>query len=268
MILTSLFEQGALFALTGAFAGLMAGILGIGGGMIIVPALFYIFQQSHVVPAFLEMHVAAGSSLAIMIFTSSASVYGHCRQQKILWAVYHRLWRWIIPGSISGAIIAHLLPTHWLKIIFGLFLLLICFKMLLNIEVTQPERQPENWMNRLVCYVIGLKSGLLGVGGGALIIPYLTYCGVETHKIPALSALCTLTVAISGTLMFMLTGSLVTDLPSYSTGYVYWPAVIWVAIPSVLLAPVGAQLSYVLPVKQLRYGFLAVLLFAGLDMLV
>ncbi|KTC64834.1 permease [Legionella adelaidensis] len=267
MIITNLLEHGSMYALTGAFAGFMAGILGIGGGMIVVPALVYIFHQTHVIPNFAEMHVAAGSSLAIMIFTAQASVRAHQRQGEVLWGIYHQVWPGIIVGTIAGAIVADLLPTHWLKILFGIFLLIIGFKMLVNIHVTHPQRFPGTWINRLISFLIGLKSGLLGIGGGALILPYLTYCGVDPKKIPAVSALCTLTVAMIGTITFAITGSDEMGLPAYCTGYIYWPAVIWVAIPSVLFAPIGAQLTYSLPVKQLKYGFTAILFIAGLDMM-
>jgi len=267
MIIASIMEHGAMYAMTGAFAGFMAGVLGIGGGMVVVPALVYIFHHTQVIPDSLEMHVAAGTSLAIMIFTAQASVRAHNQQGEILWRIYQRLWSGLIIGTITGAIIADLLPTHWLKFLFGVFLLLIGLNMLTNVHVTYPHRFPSSRINRLISILIGLKSGLLGVGGGALIIPYLNYCGVDTRKIPAVSALCTLTVAMIGSIMFMITGSNEAGLPAYSTGYVYWPAVIWVAIPSLLFAPIGARMTYALPVQQLKYGFTAILLIAAIDLL-
>jgi uncharacterized membrane protein YfcA len=267
MILADLLEHGSLYALTGAFAGLMSGILGIGGGMIVVPALVYIFHQTNLIPSDIEMHVAAGSSLAIMIFTAMASVRAHHRQSEILWHIYNLLWPGIIAGTICGGILADLLPTHLLKILFGIFLLIISFKMLSNINVSHPHHFPGLWINRVVSYLIGLKSGLLGIGGGALILPYLSYCGVDIKKIPAISALCTLTVAMIGTITFVITGSNESGLPEYCTGYVYWPAVVWVAIPSVIFAPFGAHLTYTLPVKHLKYGFIAILFVVAIDLL-
>lgn len=267
MILTSIIENGAVYAMTGAFAGFMAGVLGIGGGMIVVPALVYIFHHSQITPASMEMHLAAGSSLAIMIFTAQASVRSHHHQGGILWHIYKPLWPGLIIGTICGAIIAACLPTHWLKILFGLFLLAIAIKMAANIHTTHPHRFPSKWINRAVSFLIGLKSGILGIGGGAVIIPYLNYCGIDVKKIPALSSLCTLTVATVGTLAFIITGSHQAGLPFYSTGYVYWTAVVWVAIPSVLFAPIGARLTYILPVQQLKYGFTAILLIAAIDLL-
>jgi uncharacterized membrane protein YfcA len=268
MIFVSAMEHGTIYAMTGAFAGLLAGALGIGGGMIVVPALLYIFHNTQIIPAEIEMHVAAGSSLAIMIFTSQASVRAHYQQGEILWPLYHRLWPGIIIGVIAGAIIADVLSTQWLKIIFGIFLLIVGLYMLLNFQITKAQRTPKSWVNAIVSCLIGFKSGLLGIGGGALIIPYLTYCGVEVRKIPSLSSLCTLTVAIVGTIACSITGSNEPGLPQFCTGYVYWPAVIWVAIPSVLFAPVGAHITYALPVQQLKYGFTVILLMTGVDLLI
>lgn len=260
--------HGLIYALAGTFAGLMSGILGIGGGIVVVPALLYIFQHNPEIPTTLEMHFAAGTSLAVMIFTSQSSIRSHLKLGDILWKVYRRLWLGIVIGVILGAFVASLTSTYWLKLFFGIFLLFVAFKMLLGMDVTKVRSFPRVWINALVSFLIGFKSGLLGVGGGTLIIPYLTYCGIETRKIAAVSALCTLTVSIIGTIIFIMTGLKEVGLPAYSTGFVYWPAVVWVAIPSVVFAPLGAKLNYILPVKQLRYGFVIVLLLTALDLLI
>lgn len=256
-----------IYAVAGVIAGLLSGILGIGGGLVVVPALLAIFQQQAVIPPPLSMHFAAGTSLAVMIFTSQSSIYSHFKLGDILWGVYHRLWPGIFVGVIAGAVSAYFIPTRVLEIIFGLFLLLVGVKMLREEKVTRHRQFPRGWVNALVTGIIGFKSGLLGVGGGVLIIPYLTYCGVDTRKIAPVSSLCTLTVALLGTLIFILTGSRESGLPAYATGFIYWPAVVAVAIPSVLFAPLGAKLNYILPVKQLRYGFVVILFCTALTLL-
>lgn len=258
LVLTAL-----IYAAAGLFAGLMSGILGIGGGLVVVPALLYIFQHGSVIPAALSMHFAAGTSLAVMVFTSQSSIYSHLKLGDVLWRVYHRLWPGIGMGVITGSVCAYFIPMRALEIIFGLFLLAVGFKMLWGEDVAKQRQFPRRWINALVTFIVGFKSGLLGVGGGVLIIPYLTYCGVEARKIAAISSLCTMTVAVLGTLIFIITGRWETNLPAYATGFVYWPAVIWVAIPSVLFAPLGAKLNYSLPVNQLRYGFVVILLFTA-----
>jgi len=253
--------------LAGAFAGLMSGVLGIGGGIIVVPALVFIFRDDPSVPANLVMHIAAGTSLAVMMFTSQASIRAHRKKSDIQWDVFKRLWPGIVIGVLSGALLADRLPTQWLKWLLGIFLLFVAIKMLTGKDVSQSRGFPRRWINALISFVIGLKSGLLGIGGGALIIPYLTYCGIEMRKIAAVSSLCTMTVAVLGTLTFIFTGSNEGGLPPFSTGYVYWPAVAALAIPSVLLAPVGAELTYRLPVKKLTYAFVIILFFTAINLL-
>jgi uncharacterized membrane protein YfcA len=256
-----------VYIVTGMSAGLIAGVLGIGGGMIIVPALLYIFQQTQNVPASLQMHVAAGSSLAIMIFTAQASVRAHLRKSGILWRAYYRLQPGIIVGAIVGAALADRLPTHWLKMLLGIFLLCIVAEMVFHPDVPHRNGFPKTWINRLVSFVIGFKSGLLGIGGGALIIPYLTYCGVESRQTVGVSAMCTFTIGTIGMIAFMITGINEQGLPAWSTGYVYWPAVLGVAIPSMIFAPLGAHLTYRLPVHHLKYAFMAVLTVAAISLL-
>ena len=267
MIESAILQNSAIFALTGAFAGLMSGILGIGGGLIVVPTLAYIFHHGHMIPPDMEMRVAAGTSLAIMIFTAQATVRAHQRQGTILWDIYQRLWPSVLIGTAVGALLADYLSTIWLKMILGLVLLVLAFKMLIHVHITHRPHTPSLWVNRLVNFVIGFQAGLLGIGGGALIIPYLIYCGIEPRKIPGVAALCTLTVAMIGTMVFIITGTNESGLPSGATGYVFWPAVFWVAIPSMLFAPMGAHMTYVLPIKQLKYGFSIILLLAALDLL-
>lgn len=265
--MTELLLNGSIYVLIGVFAGLMAGILGIGGGIIVVPGLVFIFQLNHLIPQNIVMHVAAGTSLAVMIFTSIAALQAHYRLGEILWGTFNKLWPGIALGTISGAVLAEFIATEWLKLIFAVFLLSVAVKMLMDFKVTHVERFPNNGINRLVSYVIGLKSGLLGVGGGVLIIPYLTYCGVDTRKIAAVSNLCTLTVAIVGTITFVVTGLSDTAAIHNTLGYIYWPAVILVAIPSAIIAPLGAKLNYMLPVQHLKYGFIVILILTALKML-
>lgn len=267
MTFSELLLNGAIYAFIGAFAGLMAGILGIGGGIVVVPGLVLIFQLNHFIPESMMMHVAAGTSLAVMIFTSQSAIRAHYKVGGILWPVFNKLWPGIVIGVITGAVIADFISTYVLKIMFAVFLLFVVFKMLSDMHVTHPERFPGTWFNRFISFLIGLKSGLLGVGGGILIIPYLTYCGVDARKIAPVSNLCTFAVGLIGTLVFMMTGQTEMAAIPYSTGYVYWPAVLLIAIPSSLIAPLGAKLNYVLPVKQLKYVFIVVLLLTAIKML-
>lgn len=267
-MINELIQHGTGYALTGAFAGLMSGILGIGGGMIVVPALAFLFKHNAIIPADSIMHLATGTSLTIMIFTALSTVYSRSKKEPAEWAVYRSMMAGIIIGTIAGVTIAHYLPTNVLAYVFAVFMLLIALKMLLDVHATHDHQFPSSWIHRLVATLIGCKSGLLGVGGGVLIIPYLTYCGVETRKIATISAMCTLTVALIGSIAVSISGYHSPSLPPLSTGFIYWPAVIWVAIPSMLFAPAGATLAYKLPIQQLKYAFVAILFITAIDMLI
>lgn len=260
-----MFTEALLYGLAGAFAGLMSGILGIGGGVVVVPALLFIFELSGVIPESLAMHMAAGSSLAIIVFTSFAAVRAHYRIEPILWWVYQRLWLGIVIGTTCGVVIASHLSMQILRNLFGVFLLLVAYKMATSKDRGHRGHFPSPWVNRFVTLFIGLCSGLLGVGGGIMIIPYLTYCGIDPRRIAPISSLCTMTVAWIGTITFMFSAHEVT-LPQYATGYVYWPAVLCAAITSVLFAPMGAKLSYILPLKVLRYVFVVILLLTAIGL--
>ena len=260
-------EHSFIYLVAGTCTGLVSGLLGIGGGIITVPTLLYLFYHMQTIPIPLQMQVATGTSLAIMMFTSYAAVHTHRRNNMILWPIYHKLWPGIVLGAILGALLAHILPPHLLEKIFGLMLLLVLMNLLFNIKTVYTEHFPNRWLGHLFTCGIGLCSGLLGIGGGTLSIPYLTYCGVNTRKISPLANLCTLTAATIGTAVFILNGLRIHTLPLYTTGYVYWPAVLYIIIPSILMTPMGAKLSHVLPVKQLRYLFAGVLLLVIINLL-
>lgn len=266
MTFAELVLHGSIYAFIGIFAGLMAGTLGIGGGIIVVPGLVLLFQLNQVIPEALLMQVAAGTSLATMIFTSVAALRAHHDMGTILWPVFNKLWPGIVLGVIVGALLAQVIPTHWLKLILAVFLLFVAFKMLMDNHAHRKVRFPPDWINRLISFLIGSKSGLLGIGGGSLIVPYLSYCGVDLRKIPPVSNLCTFIVGVLGALSFMLTGYKEMMAIPYATGYIYWPAVLLIAIPSSLIAPFGAKLNYILPVKQLKYAFIVILLLTALKM--
>ena len=261
--------NGALvYLLIGVVAGFLSGLFGVGGGIIVVPALLYMFQNNSFIPVNEVMRFAVGTSLAIMLFTAYASIHSHRKLGDVLWSVYQRLWLGLAIGVMIGSIAANYIPTYWLKMGFGGFLLFVSLKMMVGMGKQGPHQFPSAWINGVVNGVIGLLAGLLGIGGGTLIIPYLTYCGVEAHKITALTVLCSLEIAAIGTVIFMIMGSFELYQSSMTVGYIYWPAVLWVSIPSMLFAPVGARLMYVLPVKQLRYAFIVLLIVTALDLLV
>lgn len=266
-MIETLILHGIIYALIGMFAGLMAGMFGIGGGLVVIPGLLFVFQKTQIIPAGIQMYVAIATSLAVMIITATASFLTHKKMGSILWSVFNKLWPGLIAGTIAGSIAAAWIPTDLLKIFFAVFLLCMAVKMLRDRNVSYPEHQPKQWVNYLINTLIGVNAGLLGVGGGILMVPYLNYCGIEVRKIAAITNLCALTVALIGTLSFMITGYRATALIPGTIGYVYWPAVVLTGIFSSLMAPIGAHLNYKLPVHQLRFGFVAILILTAIKML-
>lgn len=263
----TLFLYGIIYAFIGIFAGLMAGLFGIGGGLVVVPGLLFVLQQSHLVSESIMMYVAVGTSLAAMIITAAASVNAHSKISTILWPVFYKLWPGLVIGTVFGCIIATWIPTQGLTIFFAVFLLFVALKMFTDAKVSRPEHFPKKWIHHSLTVLIGTNSGLLGVGGGILVVPYLTYCGIEVRRIAAVSNLCALVIAMVGTSAFIITGYHVTSSIPYMSGYIYWPAVLLIGIPSSLMTPIGARLNYKLPVHQLKYGFAILLILTAINML-
>ncbi|MEM9805931.1 MAG: sulfite exporter TauE/SafE family protein [Cyanobacteria bacterium P01_D01_bin.56] len=255
----------ALFALLGIGAGTMAGMLGIGGGMIIVPGLFYLFSLMDL-PSYTLMHLAAGSAMCIMIFTSASSTFSHHMRGDVQWDIFGRVIAAIGCGVVLGNLLSNRLDTHWLEIIFGAFLLFVSVKILLDWKPAFEETtMPPLWVTALVGTLIGFKSGILGIGGGAISVPFLLYCGLPMSKASGTSASFTLPIAIVGTLSFLLFSQGYTDI-DWATGYIYWPAVALVAPFTMIGAPIGAQLSHIISPQQLRRIFGWLLVVIGLRM--
>jgi uncharacterized protein len=257
-----------LFAGLGIMAGVMAGLFGIGGGMLIVPGLFYLFGVMHLPEASL-MHMAAGTSMCVMIFTASASTWAHHVKGHIQWSIFRSVVAWIGLGVMVGNVLANRLSTDLLELIFGVFLLAIALKIFLGKTSkadTATIHTPSFAAISSVGMTIGFKSGVLGIGGGALSVPFLLYCGLPMPKASGTSASFTLPIAIIGTLSFMLLSGNAELIP-WSTGYIYWPAVAFVAPLTMMGAPIGAQLSRTVPADKLRILFACLLLLISIRML-
>lgn len=252
-----------LYILAGCCTGFLAGLFGVGGGIIVVPALLAIFQQTQVIPSTQTMPFAIGTSLALMLWTSVASIHAHTKQGTILWSIFFSLIKGISLGVILGGMIAIYIPTQTLKFIFGLFLILIAWKTIQRGSSVHSARFPKPFIHHLISLLIGFTSGLLGVGGGALIIPYLSWCGVDIRKLAGISAACTLVVSLTGSILFALTRSGVNTPIPMTIGYIYWPAVILMAIPSMATASLGVKLHHQLPARQLREAFALLLILMG-----
>ena len=257
----------ALFAVLGLTAGLLSGLFGIGGGMVIVPGLFYLFHLLDIPHEWL-MHMAAGSSMCIMVFTSSSSVWSHHLKGGVQWRIFLRIIPAIAVGVVVGKLVAGHLDTEILELIFGLFLLFVSLKILLD-WLPKPENpgKPKHWLTNLVGTILGLKSGVLGIGGGAISVPFLLYSGLPMSQASGTSASFTLPIAIVGTLSCLVLKTRAELIP-LSTGTIYWPAVALVAPFTMMGAPLGARLCHQLSSSNLKRWFAAFLLFLSVRLLI
>ena len=255
-----------LFAVLGLTAGILSGLFGIGGGMVIVPGLFYLFRVVDI-PHGSLMHMAAGSSMCIMMFTSASSAWSHHLRGDVQWLIFLRILPAIALGVILGKLTSYRLNTDLLECVFGLFLLFVSLKMLLN-WLPKPEKpgQPQAWLTNLVGTILGFKSGVLGIGGGAISVPFLLYSGLPMSQASGTSASFTLPIAFVGTLSCLTLTTSAAQIP-LSTGTIYWPAVALVAPFTMLGAPLGTRLCHQIPSNQLKRGFAVFLLFLGLKLL-
>jgi len=261
-----LIESISIFLLLGVFAGLAAGLLGVGGGLIIVPVFAYVFQKQGF-GAEIIMHLAIGTSLAAIVFSSLSSVRAHHKHEAILWPVFTMLLPGIIFGALFGALFAKLLSTQFLNSFFAVFELVIAVKMATNFRPTTIRRLPQIKGMITVGGITGAVSSIVGVGGGAMIVPFLVWCNVSMRNAVATSSACGLPLAIAGATGFVISGWRNENLPEYSVGFIYLPALLGVIVTSVLFAPVGANLAHKLPAKLLKNIFAGFLLILGVHML-
>jgi uncharacterized membrane protein YfcA len=251
----------------GAFAGFLSGLLGIGGGVVIVPGLLFLFQQTHVT-AQNAMHLAAGTSLAVVFVSSLCGLYAHRhRHDAEISPILGLLLPGVILGVVAGAMIAYFLKASTISFIFGIFLLCVACHMLVFGKANETRKMLGPVASNLVGSLIGVLSGMLGVGGGALIVPFLTYRNIFIRTAIIVSLTVSLTVSIVGSLVVSITGHFATGLPAWSTGYIYWPAWLGVTIGSALFVSLGVRFSYHLPVSILKRIFGTFLLLLGIRML-
>lgn len=250
----------------GAVAGALAGLLGIGGGIIIVPVLALVFQHRGLDPAVL-MHSAIGTSLGTIVFTSISSIRAHQRLGAIDWEAFRRITPGILAGSFLGAMIADFISGTHLRTAFGVFMLLVALQMAFG-QTTKPHRQLPGRLGMLLAgTLIGSVAAMMGVGGGSMTVPFLTWCNAHIRTAVATSAAIGLPIALAGASGFVITGWGQAALPPWSIGYINLPAFVGIVFASMALAPVGARLAHRISPILLRRSFAMLLVVLGLRML-
>jgi uncharacterized protein len=243
----------------GIGTGFLAGLLGIGGGMIMVPFLTFIMSTRGASPD-LAIKMAIATSMATIIFTSISSVRAHHKRGAVRWDIVKGL----APGIVGGSLIASLgvfalLKGSWLAIFFGLFVTFSATQMFLD-KKPKPTRQMPTASGQVAAGgVIGFLSGLVGAGGGFVSVPFMSWCNVAIHNAVATSAALGFPIALANAAGYVVSGWNVQNLPAGSFGYIWLPALVVIAIASVFMAPVGAKVAHSLDVKRLKRIFACVL---------
>jgi uncharacterized membrane protein YfcA len=255
----------SVFLGAGILAGILAGFLGIGGGLVVVPLLALILPYAGVVDKHV-MTMAVGTSLATIIFTTFSSLYSHQRRHNIIWPAVFSLFPGLMLGSLLGAAIGSQLDNVWMQVIFGSFAIILGLYTWFGDILIRPNwdyAASRNWLS-LVGFFIASLSSIVGIGGGTLLGPWLTWLGLEAKRAVATSAACGFFIALFGSASYLITGTQAQDLPEFSLGYIYLPAFMCIIATSMLFAPVGAYLARNRSVVVIKFCMgLALFLAAG-----
>ncbi|MBY0377926.1 MAG: sulfite exporter TauE/SafE family protein [Gammaproteobacteria bacterium] len=255
-----------IYIVAGALVGVMAGLLGLGGGILIIP--FLVWQLPQVgVPAPMLMHVAVATSLGLVVCSALVSGWNHHRYGNVQWFIVRRMLIGLVIGAWLGTIIAKHIPSQILQVFFGVFVLIVSRRMAFPKEDIESRVLPAGTQLNIVSVIIGTLCILLGVSGGSLLVPYLNRCNLPLRQAIATSSVCTFPVALTGVTMLMFFVPSDLSLPHNSVGYVYFPALLGLLLPCIALVPVGVYLAVRLEISLIRRIFSILLLLIGCDMI-
>lgn len=255
-----------LCALLGAVVGVLAGLLGIGGGLLIVPALIYLLPQYLSISQAVLMPMAIATSLSTIILTASSSALAHYRMGQVKRNIMLWVSIGIAVGALLGATVTTHLPAVWLKNSFGVVVLVIALQMAFY---AHKQSLSTHTPSKLVAIggITGIISAIMGIGGGAILVPSLVWYQVTMTAAIGCAALSGFVIAIFGSLGYIMHGLGHPDLPAWSLGYIYLPATLAIASTSVFTARIGVKLAYKLPTKKLKKFFAVFLLIIGIRMI-
>lgn len=254
------------FISLGAFVGVVAGLLGIGGGGVLVPAFTTIFIYQGI-PKDTVVHLALGTSMACIALTSYSSMRAHHANGTVIWPLAKIMSVGMIVGTFCATFLTAHLSSEALAIFFAIFMAYVSLQMFRQTKMHVGSGQVSTVELRLVTLGIGAISALVSIGGGSLTVPYLTWRKFNIREAIGTSAALGLCIAIAGTLGYLINGLLHITTAEYTWGYIYLPAVMLVSIPSFFTAPLGAKLTQRLPVHTLKKVFGVMLMILSLKML-
>ena len=250
----------------GAAVGFLAGLLGIGGGMVLVPMLVFVFTAKGF-PAAHMMHLALATGLATIMFTSLSSVRAHHRHGGVDWAVARAMAPGIMSGSLAAAFAASFLPTRPLAVFFTGFMFYAAAQMFVEVKPKAARQLPGRAGLFAAGAGIGAISSVLAAGGAFLSIPFLAWCNMPLKRAIGTAAAIGFPIALGGSAGYIVQGLRAQGLPAGTLGYVYLPALALIVAASMPMAPLGARLAHRLPVRRLRVVFSLMLLALALRML-
>jgi uncharacterized membrane protein YfcA len=249
----------AAYLVLGAVAGYLGGMFGIGGGTVLVPVLLLLFDAQHFPPEH-AMHMALGSAMAVILFTSMSSMRKHHHHGAVNWRVVFSISPGILLGTAIGSLVTASISPYYLTLFFALFMCFAASQILLDVQPHASRQLPGLAGMTLMGMFTGWISTLVSVGGGTLTVPFLLWCNVPLrHAIGTASAI-GFPIAVGGTIGYIVTGLHATGLPTSSLGYVYLPALFGCAVISVLTAPMGARKAHRTNVAALRKWFAVLLI--------
>ena|SRR3990172_2148982 len=259
-------EWALAYLTLGATVGLFSGLFGIGGGTILVPVLLFLFETRHF-PAAHAMHLALGTSMATILFTSLSSMRKHHQHGAVNWRVVRTITPGILLGAALGALSAAAISPRGLGIFFALFVYFIAVQILLDLRPQAARQLPGMAGMTAVGTFTGWISSLVSIGGGTIVIPFLLWCNVPLRNAIGTSAAIGFPAAVGGTLGYIAAGMNLSTLPASSLGFVFLPALMWVALGSVITAPLGALAAHRMNVGMLRKLFAVLLLALATNLL-
>jgi len=255
-----------VYLLMGLFVGFFAGLLGIGGGLILVSLMVYLFTLQGF-PVDRLLHLALGTSMASIIFTSIASLRAHHKHGAVRWDILRAAVPGLIAGTLIGTLVADQFKSKYLAIFFVVFVYYSALRMFANAKPKLTRQLPGKAGMSATALIVGLVSSLVGVGGGVMTIPLMSLCNVPMRQAIGTSAALGLPIAVAGSAGFILTGLDKDHLPAMSLGYVYLPALIGIVVGTFVTVPLGARMTQRMPVTTLRRIFAVILFILATRML-
>lgn len=255
----------AWYLLIGALAGILAGLFGVGGGLVVVPTLTWLFASQGVATDIL-LHKAVGTSLAVIVITSLVSGYAHQRRGGVRWPLFLKLAPALSLGALLGAWLADSLSSDSLRVCFSIFEIAVALYLGLDISPSAYRKLPGKVSLAFIGFAVGMISSLVGVGGGTLIVPLFLICNIPIRDAISTSAALAFPIALSGSLGFIFLGAIANDGFTWRSTYVDWHAFALIASASIMFTPLGVRLAHTLPTSILKKAFAALLAALGLAM--